>query len=153
MSLKHYCWVGSGVEVCLYLSIAGPAFPCRAPREKIEGDDGTGEGRVSHIKMLSGAGGGGAGGGSGGGRGGGVGGEKEEEEKMVSHIKMLSGVHCPLPPSRGGQRGVESKTKLHKSFSETFRIQDSPPRSSSQPKNGPIFSFAPIEFRVFHRTL
>ena len=67
----------SGVEVCLYLSIAGPAFPCRAPREKIEGDDGTGEGRVSHIKMLSGAGGGGAGGGSGGGRGGGggVGGE------------------------------------------------------------------------------
>ena len=32
----------SGVEVCLYLSIAGPAFPCRAPREKIEGDDGTG---------------------------------------------------------------------------------------------------------------
>ena len=55
----------SGVEVCLYLSIAGPAFPCRAPREKIEGDDGTGEGRVSHIKMLSGAGGGGAGGGAG----------------------------------------------------------------------------------------
>ena len=67
-----------------------------------------------------------------------VGGEEEEEEEkmeMVSHIKMLSGVHCPLPPSRGGQRGVESKTKLHKSFSETFRIQDSPPRSSSQPKN------------------
>ena len=68
---------------------------------------------------------------------------------MVSHIKMLSGVHCPLPPSRGGQRGDESKIKLHNSFSETFIIQDSPPRSSSQPKNGPIFSFAPIEFRVF----
>ena len=63
----------SGVEVCLYLSIAGPAFPCRAPREKIEGDDGTGEGRGSHIKMLSGAGGGGTEGGvrEGGGTGGG----------------------------------------------------------------------------------
>ena len=77
--------------------------------------------------------------------------EKEEEEKMemVFLIKMLSGVHCPLPPSRGGQRGDESKIKLHKSFSETFRIQDSPPISSPQPKSGPIFSFAPIEFRVF----
>ena len=75
--------------------------------------------------------------------------EEEEEEKMVSHIKMLSGVHCPLPPSRGGQRGDKSKTKLHKSFSETFRIQDSPPISSPQPKSGPIFSFAPIKFRVF----
>ena len=75
--------------------------------------------------------------------------ETEEEEKMVSHIKMLSGVHCPLPPGRGGQRGDESKIKLHKSFSETFKIQDSPPRSTPQPKSGPIFSFAPIEFRVF----
>ena len=58
---------------------------------------------------------------------------------------------APCPPAVGGkqQRGDESKIKLHKSFSETFRIQDSPPRSSSQPKNGPIFSFAPIEFRVF----
>ena len=75
--------------------------------------------------------------------------EEEEKMEMVSHIKMLSGVHCPLPPSRGGERGDESKTKLHKSFSETFRIQDSPHKSSPQPKSGPIFSFAPIEFRVF----
>ena len=36
--------------------------------------------------------------------------EKEEEKmEMVFHIKMLSGVHCPLPPSRGGQIGEESK--------------------------------------------
>ena len=52
MSLKHYCWVGSGVEVCLYLSIAGPAFPCRAPREKIEGDDGTGRGGSPTLRCY-----------------------------------------------------------------------------------------------------
>ena len=77
--------------------------------------------------------------------------EKEEEEKMemVFHIKMLSGVHCPLPPSRGGQRGDEGKIKLHKSLSATFKIQDSPPKSSPQPKSGPIFCFAPTKFRLF----
>ena len=70
---------------------------------------------------------------------------------MVSHIEMLSGEHCPLAPSRGGkqQRGDESKTKLHKSFSATFIIRDSPHKSSQQPKSGPIFCFAPIEFRLF----
>ena len=31
--------------------------------------------------------------------------EKEEEENMVSHIKMLSGVHCP--PAVGGKEGRE----------------------------------------------
>ena len=42
----------SGVEVCLYLSIAGPAFPCRAPREKIEGDDGTGRGGSPTLRCY-----------------------------------------------------------------------------------------------------
>ena len=105
MSLKHYCGVGSGVEVCLYLSIAGPAFPCRAPREKIEGDDGTGRGGSPTLRCYQEQ----------------EGEDQEEEEteyekeekeleeKMVSHIRMLSGVHCPLPPSRGGQIGEESK--------------------------------------------
>ena len=66
----------SGVEVCLYLSIAGPAFPCRAPREKIEGDDGTGRGGSPTLRCYQEqeTGGGGAGGGKGGGRGKGEGG-------------------------------------------------------------------------------
>ena len=66
----------SGVEVCLYLSIAGPAFPCRAPREKIEGDDGMGRGGSPTLRCYQEqetGGGGGRGGGEGvGGEGGGV---------------------------------------------------------------------------------
>ena len=41
-----------GVEVCLYLSIAGPVFPCRAPREKIEGDDGMGRGGSPTLRCY-----------------------------------------------------------------------------------------------------